>query len=73
MSFGVTAPPSSTPPPLPPNAFSLFTQPQNPREAHAQIEDFRQVLRPSNRSASSGSVKRNSASSASLKKFLGGL
>lgn len=59
--------------PSSPNAFSLFTYSQSPRDTHVTYEDLRQVLRPSNRRpALQKKSVRQSSVKFGLKKLLGG-
>ncbi|KAI0648509.1 hypothetical protein C8Q79DRAFT_905874 [Trametes meyenii] len=48
MSYTTFAPSYTLSVPASPNAFSLFSTTQSPREAYHMYEDARQVLRPSN-------------------------
>ncbi|KAL7282877.1 hypothetical protein ACG7TL_002291 [Trametes sanguinea] len=57
MSYATFAPSYTYTSPASPNAFSLFTSAQSPRDTYHTYEDARQVLRPSTRRISAQKTK----------------
>ncbi|KAI9069448.1 hypothetical protein FKP32DRAFT_1586838 [Trametes sanguinea] len=66
MSYATFAPSYTYTSPASPNAFSLFSSAQSPRDTYHMYEDARQVLRPSNGRVSAPKTK---PTTSGLKKF----
>ncbi|TCD60186.1 hypothetical protein EIP91_010600 [Steccherinum ochraceum] len=63
--------------PSSPNAFSMFSSAQSPRETHMMYEDLRQALRPTSASNNNNQQRQRTSSGSSLKsglkKIFGGM